>query len=123
MNKEIEITGEPKLDLIEIAKSLDQDKAQDLLLLDLTGVNSYLSYFLIATALSPLHLKKLADSLRRSNLKKEYSIVSSGGSETESGWLILDFGPFIIHLFTKEKRELYNLEELWAKAESIEWNR
>ncbi|RME89831.1 MAG: ribosome silencing factor [Candidatus Hydrogenedentota bacterium] len=121
MSNALLLHGDASMDLVEIARLLDEEKAQDILLLDLTGVHNYLSYFLIATALSPLHLKKLYDSLHRPELKKLYSIEDGANADPESGWVILDFGSFIVHLFTKEKRELYKLEDLWSKANVVPW--
>ncbi|MGQ9843512.1 MAG: ribosome silencing factor [Spirochaetota bacterium] len=99
-------------------KVLDDKKAIDIVFLDLREVNSYLDYFLICTGNSILHCKALAREVYKYFLdmgKKERSRTT-----TNSPWIILDYNDLIIHIFTKETREFYQLERLWADARQIE---
>lgn len=99
-------------------KVLDDKKAIDIVFLDLREVNSYLDYFLICTGNSILHCKALAREVHKYFLdmgKKERSRTT-----TNSPWIILDYNDLIIHIFTKETREFYQLERLWADAKQIE---
>ncbi len=99
-------------------KVLDDTKAIDIVFLDLRGVNSYLDYFLICTGNSILHCKALAREVHKYFLdrgRKERSRTA-----TNSPWIVLDFNDIIVHIFTKETREFYQLERLWADARQIE---
>jgi len=103
----------------DIFELLDQKKAADLLLLDLSRVNAYFHYFLLASATSEVHLK----SLLREILKNFSQYMPSGGGfrprDAESGWIIVDFIDLVVHLFLDEQRGFYNLERLWGDAEIL----
>ncbi len=99
-------------------KVLDDTKAMDIVFLDLRDVNSYLDYFIICTGNSLLHCKALAREVHKYFIdmgKKERSRTT-----TNSPWIVLDYNDLIIHIFTKETREFYQLERLWADARKID---
>jgi ribosome-associated protein len=99
---------------------LASDKqASDIVLLDIRGISLIADYFVICTAGSERQasaiLKELGDRLldefRRKPLHTE--------GKADSGWVLLDFGDVIVHVFSPEQRAFYNLEELWAAATPI----
>lgn len=108
--------------LKDAAKNLDEKKAADILILDLQKASSYLSYFLIATSLSPLHTRNLANETVDFLKGKGYKLMYHDPQNFDSGWITLDFGEFIVHIFTEEKRKHYALDDYWKNAERIEWN-
>lgn len=73
---------------------------------------------MIATAQSPLHFNALAEHLER-DLKAEGHDLRRQEGKRDSGWVLLDFGDLIVHLFSPEKREYYRLEELWGRTTPI----
>jgi len=101
----------------DICASLDANKAQDIIMLNLKPQFAYDLWFIIATALSNTHLKKLVGDITFS-LKQRKIYTSHVPNETdfESGWVALDYGEIIVHVFTAEKRSFYRLEELWSNA-------
>lgn len=110
-------------DIIEIARNcamvLDEKKALNSILIDLRKINSYFDYFLITTGNSHIHCKSLAKDLRK-------FLISSGLKErnipgTDSGWIVLDFSEIIVHIFTEEMKEYYQLDKLWADADTISY--
>lgn len=104
----------------EVAKIFSDNKAEDIIMLDLTEIHSYLSFFLIATALSKTHLRKLAsDAIHYFKNHHHYLPAIPHDKEFESGWVALDGGTFMVHIFLAEKREFYALEELWKDAKQI----
>lgn len=112
------------LEIQEVVTILDSNKAEDVVVLDLQEIHSYLSHFLIATALSKTHLRKLASDLI--TYFKNHNIFLSyppHEKEFESGWIILDGGFFMVHIFLPEKREFYALEKLWQQARRIDLSR
>jgi ribosome-associated protein len=104
-----------------VARMLDMKKAEDILILDISGVSSDMGYFLIATSLSAMHVKNLSneviDFLRNIDIKP----VRTPVIDIESGWIPLDYGEFIVHLFSKEKREYYQLDKFWQNGKPISW--
>jgi len=103
----------------EAAQILDEKKAQEIVLLDLRNVNSYLNYFLIATGNSLIHCRSLARELQKYMYTKSYKERSR--SKLDSGWIILDYNELIIHIFTEDLRYYYQLEKLWADAEHMDF--
>jgi len=91
---------------------LNDQKAEDTVCLDITKYNTYFDYFIIATGSSKIHCRSLAKHVRELFVKSGYKERSK--PDLNSPWIILDFDEFIIHIFTKETREYYQLEKLWA---------
>lgn len=79
---------------------------------------SFTDYFVIATAQSPLQFSALAEYLEK-NLKPEGHDLRHAEGTAASGWVLLDFGDLIVHLFTPEQRAFYRLEELWGKNSPV----
>lgn len=79
---------------------------------------SFTDYFVIATAQSPLQFSALAEYLEK-NLKPEGHDLRHAEGTAASGWVLLDFGDLIVHLFTPEQRAFYRLEELWGKNNPV----
>ena len=105
--------------LIKLAKELDSKKASDIRIFDVQNLSEYISYFIFATALSRSHLRALTDEAVRVASSLGIRLVRHDSPQHESGWVALDFGYLIIHLFDEEKRKFYNLDELWSKGKEI----
>ncbi|MGB2387218.1 MAG: ribosome silencing factor [Henriciella sp.] len=96
---------------------LEDDKAEDLTVIDLTGKSSLADVMILASGRSTRHVSSLADSI--SKRVKE----TSGQSPKIEGlpnadWVLIDLGDIIIHLFRPEVRDFYNLEKIWADDSS-----
>lgn len=103
-----------------IAALLDDQKAEDIVILDLRGVADFADFFVIATARSTSHMRaaahRLAEALRADRVRPFTPI------EDESpNWTVMDYGDVIVHLFEPATREVYRLEDLWADAKPTEW--
>ena len=98
-----------------ILKTALDKKAEEPVVLDLRGLTSLADYFVILSATSETHARTVADEIKK-KLKEEGVIpVSVEGYDT-AGWILLDYGDVIVHVFRPEVRELYNLESLWMDA-------
>ncbi|MCP5322466.1 MAG: ribosome silencing factor [Candidatus Paracaedibacteraceae bacterium] len=106
MNKQL--SSKEIFDLIY--KILDDNKAEDLSVIDLTDKSSIADNMIIASARSTRHLASLAEHVYI-NLKNETPVKIEG--KDGSQWVVVDTFYVIVHLFIKETRELYNLEKLW----------
>lgn len=73
---------------------------------------------MIATAQSPLQFSALADYLEKDFLPEGIGLRHREGSP-DSGWVLLDFGDVIVHLFSPDKRQYYRLEELWGRTAQV----
>jgi ribosome-associated protein len=109
------------LDLIEILKKsallLSEKKGLDIVMMDLREVNSYLDYFLIVTGNSRIHCRSMAREMEK--FIHSQGLRQRNRPDYESGWIILDFSELIVHVFTSEMREYYQLEKLWGDARRI----
>ena len=99
---------------ISCLELLDQKKAESPVLLDLRKVNSYLDFFIIATGNSQNHCRALSRDIEK--YLHEAGFRQHGKPDYNSEWIILDFGELIVHIFTEEMRNYYQLEKLWADA-------
>ncbi|NDV61068.1 ribosome silencing factor [Puniceicoccales bacterium CK1056] len=99
--------------------ALDQKKAESLRLIDVGEVSSITDYLLIATGTSNPHLKALGKVVEEEldKLGQEAQVTGSGD---QSGWVVIDAFDFMVHIFTGETREFFNLEGLWRDGESID---
>lgn len=94
-----------------VLKSLDQDKAVDIVCIDLTGKTSIADYMVVATGTSSRHVAAMAEKLK-TRLSKEGIKPRIEGKST-GDWVVVDAIDVIVHLFREEVREFYNLEKLW----------
>lgn len=93
--------------------TLDEKKGEDILLLDISEVCSFTDLFVICTGASDRTLKALSGEVQRSvkSLYKRRPLQIEGDSS--SGWILVDYGEVILHLFSEALRKYYGLEELW----------
>ncbi len=105
-------------ELQTIVDALDDKRAKDIMVLELTDVSSTLDYFVIASGESSLQLKALEDSVH-SKLKEE-KIYPKGIEGPSQRWILLDYGYLVVHLMSPEARKFYDLEGLWADAKKLE---
>ena len=98
-----------------LAVSVASDKqASDIIMLDMRGPFSFTDYFVIITGENHRQMEALQDeisyALKTAGLPLHHSEGSNGG-----GWVILDFGDLVVHVFAQEEREYYELERLWSQ--------
>jgi len=82
-------------------------------------VCSFCDYFVIASGTSLRHAGAIAQAIEEDLLKDNIKSLSRISYNDESGWLVLDYGSVIAHVFYEPMREFYNLEELWSDAKKI----
>ncbi len=104
------------------ARCADEMRAQDVVVLDMTKIASIVDFFVIGTGTSRRQMHAIADEVNR-KLKGDRGNDRLGieGYRTEANWILMDFGDIVLHIFTEEGRELYDLENLKADAERIDW--
>ncbi len=103
------------------AKILDEKKARDLVVLDISEKSGFADYLVIATAGSQRQMTALKGELE-DKLAEDGVIFRSVEGRGESGWILLDYGDMIVNIFTEEQREHYQLEKIWNDCPSIDIN-
>ena len=96
-----------------VETSLDADKAEDIVVLDLTDKTSIADYMVIATGRSQRHLAAMADHLIEKLKARGHTHVPIEG-KAQGDWVLIDIGDVVVHLFRPEIRALYNLEKMWG---------
>ena len=102
----------------KIIEVLSDKQAEDILLLDIRDVASFADYFVIASAPSARQIQAILDGIDESLHQDGVSPMGREG-EADSGWVLLDYGDVIVHLFAPEEREYYDLEGLWYTATPV----
>ncbi len=102
----------------EIVKVLDRKKAVDIKAIEITEHSIVADYFVIASGTSNTHVKSLADEVEYEMTQKGVEPHHIEGKAT--GWILLDYGTVLVHVFTGESREYYNLERLWQDAAEVD---
>jgi len=97
----------------KITDLLSERKADDILVLDFSRHSYFTDRVVIATALSTGHLASLQSEVT-DLLDREHTRVISASRSAESGWTVVDAGEVVVHLFLKETRSFYRLEDLWG---------
>lgn len=111
--------GRTILNAIEVARkaveAASDKQAIDILLLDARGVCSFADYFVICSGDSDRQIEAIRDEVGHT-LKKEGILPHHYEGTVDSGWLLLDFGDVIVHIFAPFEREYYQLDKLWSQA-------
>ena len=95
-------------------KSLEDNKAENILSLDIEGISSFADVIMIATANSNRHAKSLADKLVESIKAGNKNVLNVEG-KVESGWILVDCGGVVVNIMKDDIREFYDLEGLWGE--------
>jgi ribosome-associated protein len=101
-----------------VCRALDDKKAQDLRVLDVSAQSSITDYLVLATGTSEPHLRALRVELEKVLDAAKVHIVGMDTAQA-SGWLVVDAFDVMVHFFTPEKRQLYRLETLWKDAVEV----
>lgn len=103
-----------------IANQLDEKKASDVSILDISAKSGFADFFVIATAHSLRQLAALCAELD-DRLSMEGVLVKHIEGRGDSGWILMDYGDIIVNLFTEEQRNHYQVEKIWNDCERIEY--
>ena len=111
---------ERSLQLAKIAiGALEEKKAVDIRMIDISEVSVLADYFVIAGGSSRAQIQALADEV-----SKQLELAGAEARQVEgyqnAGWVLLDFGDVIIHIFDSENRLLYDLERIWRDGKQID---
>ncbi|SLN30834.1 ribosome silencing factor [Pseudooctadecabacter jejudonensis] len=98
--------------LAAVLKSLDDDKAEDIVQIDLRGKSEMGDHMVIASGRSSRQVSSMAEKLT-DRLKQTYGILSKVEGKTTGDWVLIDTGDVVVHLFRPEVREFYQLEKMW----------
>jgi ribosome-associated protein len=120
------VTAERKPDVsqalaLRLAELADSKAATEIVVLDMRGLVSYTDFLTICTARNERQARAIADEAKL-RLKQEQKLLPAGSEAAETaGWIVLDYLDCVLHVFTEEARQRYQLEDLWREAPRLEF--
>lgn len=103
------------------AAAADDKKAADVVIIDVGDVFSVSDYFVVASGSNPRQVHAVVDAV-------EEHITLAGGpkpvrieGKEDREWVLMDYGPFVVHVFHQEQRDFYQLEKLWGDRPRLDW--
>ncbi|HHY40415.1 MAG TPA: ribosome silencing factor [Syntrophaceticus sp.] len=106
---------------IKAAQAAAEKKAHNVVVLDLRGIFPVADYFVICSGRSTTHLGAIAQEIQEELGKAGEGFFRKQGTP-QSGWILLDYGSVVVHIFSEEARRFYDLEHLWGDASIIMQN-
>ena len=107
---------------VQCARVAEDNKARDVLVLDMRGITPIYDYVVLATGSSRRQIHTLAEEIDAA-LRALGDRRSTIEGYEASNWVIQDYGDLVVHVFDPDTREYYALEELWADAPRVDWKR
>ena len=110
---------------IQMAKlaiqAMEDKKAEDIKVIDISEVSVIADYFLIAGGTNPNQIRAMCDNVQEVLGRAGFDCRQIEGYDT-ANWVLMDFGDVIVHIFDKDARDFYNLERIWKDAPVEEYN-
>jgi ribosome-associated protein len=103
------------------ARIADEKKADYIKILDMRSRLAITDYFLIISARNTRLTRRIEEEIRL-NLKNSGRYPLNVSGQSEGNWILIDYDDFVIHIFTEQLREYYQLEKLWRDSKEIKWN-
>lgn len=100
-------------------EALEDKKAEDIRVIDISEVSVIADYFLIAGGSNRNQIQALCDNVEETLGRAGYPCRQKEGYDT-ANWILMDFGDVIVHIFDKENRLLYDLERIWRDGRQVE---
>ena len=97
-----------------VTKTLDDNKAEDIVIMDLQGKTSIANYMVVASGTSQRHVAALAEKVQENLKAAGFKSVSEGAEKAD--WVLIDAFDVIVHLFKPEVRDFYSLEKMWSSV-------
>ena len=104
--------------LAAVLASVDDDKAEDIVQIDLRGRSDVADYMVICSGRSSRQVAAIAEKLA-DRLKEQFGILAKMEGKETGDWVLIDSGDVIVHVFRPEVREFYQLEKMWMPADSL----
>ncbi len=112
---------EPPTEAVWLAavRAAESKKATRIRVLDLREVTSFADYFVICSGSNPRQIQAISDEIGR-EMKSAGELPMSVEGYENAEWVLIDYGDFLVHIFSEKTREYYDLERLWRHAKDVE---
>lgn len=99
-------------------RAAESKKAKDIRVLDLREITTFADYFVICSGANARQIRAIADEIGTA-LKKRGERPANVEGYDNAGWVLLDYGDLLVHVFSDEARSYYDLERLWRQAKEV----
>lgn len=99
-------------------RALEEKKAEDIRIIDISGISVIADYFIIANGNNPNQLQAMQENVEEQLYKAGFHEKQIEGNQ-RSSWILMDYGDIIVHIFSKEDRLFYDLERIWRDGRDI----
>src|SRR5437016_7719575 len=103
-------------------RAAESKKATDIKVLDLTGITSFTDHFVLCTGANSRQVQAISDEITL-RLKGQGELPLSVEGYNQAEWVLIDYGDFLVHIFSPKAREYYGLERLWRNAKPIDYEK
>ena len=86
----------------------------------MSGISPVTDFFVVATGTSPRQMRSVSDEIAELGEESSFAPLSQSGQDGES-WMLTDFFDVVVHLFSPDARQYYDLDGLWGDAKRVEW--
>jgi len=104
---------------LEAVRAAEEKQARNVRVLDLREVTSFADYFVILTGANTRQIQSIADGIHQ-RLKKLGEMPTSMEGYDNAEWVLIDYGDYLVHIFSEKARLYYDLERLWRDAKTVE---
>lgn len=102
-----------------VCEALEEKKAIDIKVIDITNISTLADYFIIASGTNRNQVQAMSDEVNEKMAKEGLAIKRTEGYQT-ANWILLDYGDIVVHLFDEENRLFYDLERIWRDGKTID---
>lgn len=107
-------------EMVKIAyHALSDKKAENIQIIDISGISVLADYFVIADGTNPNQIEAMRDAVEEALYKEGVRVKQVEGNRSSS-WLLMDYGEIIVHVFSKEDRLFYDLERIWGDGKFMD---
>ncbi len=115
--------GEKMTETFEIVKTaveaLNDKKAEDIKVIDISNISIMADYFIITSGNNPNQIQAMCENVKEKLGRAGYEYKQIEGYDT-ANWILMDYRDMIVHIFDKESRSFYNLERIWSDGKTVE---
>lgn len=108
----------PPASWLAAVRAAESKKAADIRVLDLREVTSFADYFVLCTGANPRQIQAIGDEVL-SRLKRQGELPNNVEGYNNAEWILADYGDFLVHIFSPQARQYYDLDRLWRHARQV----
>ncbi len=111
-------TPEQTANWLAAVRAAEAKKANDIKVLDLREITAFTDFFVLCNGTNPKQIQAIADEIGQ-ELKRQGELPSNVEGYNTAEWILLDYGDFVVHVFSEKARHYYDLERLWREAKLV----